>query len=101
MNQMQQMLVEAQRMQRELQKAHAELEQKEFKVTKAGIVEVVMLGSRKVKSITVDPEALSKDNADMIDETLVMALNEALDKIAEEEEAINEKITGAKGGLPF
>jgi DNA-binding protein YbaB len=37
----------------------------------------------------------------MIDETLVMALNEALDKIAEEEEAINEKITGAKGGLPF
>jgi DNA-binding YbaB/EbfC family protein len=101
MNQMQQMLVEAQRMQRELQKAHAELEQKEFKVTKAGIVEVVMLGSRKVKSIMVDPEALSKDNADMIDETLVMALNEALDKIAEEEEAINEKITGAKGGLPF
>jgi nucleoid-associated protein EbfC len=101
MNQMQQMLVEAQRMQRELQKAHAELEQKEFKVTKAGVVEVVMLGSRKIKSIKVEPDALSKENEEMIEETLSLAINEALEKIAQAEEAINEKITGAKGGLPF
>lgn len=101
MNQMQQMLIQAQRMQRELEKAHAELEKKEFKVNKAGIVEVTLTGDKKVQSIHIEPDALSADEADMIQDTLVLAINEALDQILAEENALNEKVTGRKGAFPF
>lgn len=101
MNQMQQMLMQAQRMQRELEKAHAALEAKEFLVKKAGIVEITILGNKTIKEIKIDPEALTKDNADMIQDTLMMAINEGLKQIASEEEALSEKVTGRKGAFPF
>lgn len=101
MNQMQQMLARAQKMQRELQKAQAALAETEFKVSKAGIVEVVVMGDRSVKSISIDKDALEPDSKDMIEETIVLAINEALEKIEAENERIQEEITGQKGGLGF
>jgi DNA-binding YbaB/EbfC family protein len=101
MNQMQQMLAQAQRMQRELVKAHEALDAKDFTVKKAGIVEVTLKGNRQVSAVKIDPSALSADNKDMIEDTLVMAINEALDDIKKESDAIDERITGQKGALPF
>ena len=99
MNQMQQMLMQAQKMQRQLQKAHAELEQKEFTVEKAGLVTVVLTGNKKVKSIAIDKDALNPDDAEMVEETIVSAINEAIEKITAEANAIDEEITGRSGGL--
>ena len=98
MNQMQQMLANAQRMQRELQKAQAALAEKEFSVSKNGMVELVMLGDRSVQSLTIDKDALDPENAELLSDTIVLALNEALEAIDEENAAIEERITG-KGGL--
>ena len=78
MNQMQQMLMQAQKMQRELARAHEELDQKEFSVKKAGIVEVVLKGDKSVVAIKIEPSALSGDNAEMIQDTLALAFNEAM-----------------------
>ena len=97
MNQMQQMLMNAQRMQRELQKANAALDAKEFHVSKGGMVELTMLGNRTVKELVIDKEALDPDNAEMLSDTIVMALNEALEAIQEESDAIQERITGKTG----
>ena len=44
MNQMQQLLMQANKMQRELQKAHEALNEKEFTASNAGMVEVTMKG---------------------------------------------------------
>lgn len=96
-NPMQQMLAQAQRMQRELKKAHDELEQKEFKVSKSGMVELVVLGSRKIKSINIDKYALDPENKEMLEEAISLALNEALEQIAKENDEIETKITGQKG----
>ena len=96
-NPMQQMLAQAQRMQRELKKAHDELEQKEFKVSKSGMVELVVLGSRKIKSINIDEDALDPENKEMLEEAISLALNEALEQIAKENDEIEIKITGQKG----
>ncbi len=98
MNQMQQMLANAQRMQREMQKAQAALAEKEFKVSKNGMVELVMLGNRSVQSLTIDKDALDPENAELLSDTIVLALNEALEAIDEENAAIEERVTG-KGGL--
>lgn len=97
MNQMQQMLAQAQKMQRQLAKAKEELAAKEFLIKKAGIVEVVILGDRTIKSIKIEPSALEADNADMIEETLAMAINEGLETVQHESDAIEEKITGQRG----
>lgn len=101
MNQMQQMLANAQRMQRELNKAYAALEEKEFTASKSGIVEVVVLGNKQIKSINIDKDALDPENKEMVEEAIVLALNEVNAKIDEEKDAIEEKITGKGGGLGF
>jgi DNA-binding YbaB/EbfC family protein len=94
MNQMQQMIMQAQRMERELKKANAALAEKEFKVSKNGMVELTMLGSREVKELSIDKDALDPENAEMLQETIVLALNEALEAIQKESDEIQERITG-------
>ncbi len=100
MNQMQQMLMQAQRMQRELKKAQDALDVKEFTVSKGGMVEVKVLGSRKIENINIDADALDPENKDMLEETILMALNEVFETIQEESDAIQEKVTG-QSGFPF
>ena len=97
MNPMQQMLANAQRMQRELAKAKAALAEKEFKVSKGGMIELTILGDRTVKELKIDKDALDPDNAEMLSETIALALNEALSDIQKESDAIEERITGNTG----
>ena len=97
MNQMQQMLMNAQRMQRELQKAHAALAETEFKVSKAGMVELVMMGDRTLKEIRIDKDALDPEMAEDLQEAIKLAINEALEKINAANDEIEEKITGKTG----
>ena len=98
---MQQMMAQAQKMQRELQKAMRELEAKEFTFSKGGAVTVKMYGSGQVISVNIDEDAFDKDNKEMVEDLIVMAINEGLEAIETEKEAINERITGQKGGFGF
>ena len=97
---MQQMMIQAQKIQREMQKAQAELAKKEFKASKAGLVEVVVLGSKEVVSINIDKDGFDADNKEMIEELIASALNELFEQIDEENDAIQERIAG-KSGLGF
>ncbi len=96
---MQQMLMQAQKMQRELKKAQDALKEKEFKVSKAGIVTIVMKGDRTLVSLDIDKDALNEESKDMVQDALTLAINEAISEIEKESEAINEQITGRAGGL--
>ena len=98
---MQQMMAQAQKMQRELKKAQAELAQKEFKVSKGGAVTVIVLGNKEIKSIDIDKDAFEPDSKEMIEELIPLAINEAFAQIDKESEAINERITGQRGGFGF
>lgn len=96
---MQQMIAQAQKMQRELNKALEELKKKEFKVSKGGAVTVIVMGSKEVKSIDIDKDAFDPDNKEMVEEMIALAINEAISQIEKETEEINERITGRSGGL--
>ena len=98
---MQQMMAQAQKMQRELKKAMAELAEKEFVVSKGGAVTVTVLGSKEIKSINIEADAFDVDNKEMVEDMIALAINEALEKIEAESEAINERITGQPGGFGF
>ena len=101
MNQMQQMLMQAQKMQREMAKANAALDEKEFKVSKNGMVELTITGNNTIKALDIDADALDPENNEMLEEAIKMAFEEALKQIAEERAEIEEKITGRAGGFGF
>jgi DNA-binding YbaB/EbfC family protein len=94
---MQQMLMRAQKIQREMKKAHDELDAKEFAVSKNGMVELVMLGNRTIKSLKIEPDALDPENVEMLQDTIILAINEANEAITAANDEIEEKITGQTG----
>lgn len=101
MNQMQQMIIQMQKAQRELQRAHAELEQKEFKINKAGLVDIVVLGSKEIVSINIESDGFEADNKEMIEDLIKDGINEIYAQIDEESSKIDEKIAGKSGGFGF
>ena len=96
---MQQMIAQAQKMQRELKKAMAALAEQDFVSNKGGLVKVTLKGDRTVSSIEIEKDAFDPENKEMIEESIVLAINELNDQITEAEEEINERITGNKGGF--
>ena len=72
---MQQMMAQAQKMQRELRKAQAELALKEFTVSKGGAVSVVVLGSKEIKKVEIDKDAFDPENKEMIEDLISMSIN--------------------------
>lgn len=99
MNQMQAMIQQAQKMQRELKKAQEALDAKEFVINKSGIVTVTVMGSKEIKSINIDKDAFDPDNKELIEDSIALALKEAFEKIDAEVAEFNERITGRAGGL--
>ena len=62
-----------------------------------GLVEIQMTGEHEVKSVKIDPEALeSKEDIEMIEDSLVAAFNDAIKQIERE----TEKSLGGFSGLP-
>ncbi len=94
---MQQMLAQAQKMQRQMEKAQAQLEAKEFTITKNGAVTVKALGSRKIISIDIDDSILSPEDKDMLQDMITMAINEIMEIISAEEEKIKASATSGFG----
>jgi DNA-binding YbaB/EbfC family protein len=61
-----------------------------------GMVKVQMDGHKAVKSLHIDPEVVSKDDVDMLQDLVMAAINEASRKV---DEAVQEKMAGLTGGL--
>lgn len=79
---LQNMMRQAQKMQEDMQKAKAEIEATEFKGTAGGgMVEVVITGDRKVKSVNLKPEIVDPDDIEMLEDLIVASTNDALSKI--------------------
>ena len=98
---MQQMMIQAQKMQREIKKALDELAKEEFTCSKGGAVTVVMYGDGSLKSVSIDEDAFEKENKEMIEELIVMAIKELSEQVEATKEEVNERITGSRGGLGF
>ena len=96
---MQQMMAQAQKMQRELKKAMAALAEQDFVSNKGGLVTVTLKGNHRVESIVIEKDAMDEENKEMIEESIVLAINELNEQISAAEEEINERITGSKAGF--
>jgi DNA-binding YbaB/EbfC family protein len=69
------MMKQAQQMQERLQKQMAELRVEGN--AGGGMVTVVVNGAKHVQSLTIDPEVVSKDDVEMLQDMIVAAINDA------------------------
>jgi len=90
----QQMMKQAQQMQERLQKQMAEL--KVEATAGGGMVTVVMNGAKQVLSLKIDPEAVSKDDVEMLQDLILAAINDAQRKA---DDAMQRQMSGMMGGL--
>ena len=61
-----------------------------------GMVRVTMNGEKQLLSLTLDPEAVNKDDVEMLQDLVLAAVNEAARKV---DEALKQKIGGLAGGM--
>ena len=90
----QQMMKQAQQMQERLQKQMAELRVEGN--AGGGMVTVTVNGAKQIQSLKIDPEVVSKDEIEMLQDLIVAAVNDAHRKVDEE---MAQKMGGMMGGL--
>ena len=93
---------QAQRMQRQMEESQKELETKEFTAKAGGgAVEVTVTGAREVTRVIIDKDAVDPEETEMLQDMIMVAVNDALHQAEEANSAIMGKMTGGLGGLPF
>lgn len=95
------LMQQAQKMQREMEKAQKDLEAKEFEITSAGGgIKIIINGAKQIKSIDIDKEIIDPEDKEMLQDMLVVAINEAIALVVSEEQKILAK-QQANMRLPF
>jgi nucleoid-associated protein EbfC len=96
-NNMQQMLKQVQKMQRDVEAAQEELKGEIVEASAGGGMVVVRVsGDLQVKSVTIDPDAVDPEDVEMLGDMVLAAVNEALRSA---QELAEKKMGGATGGL--
>ncbi len=97
------LMKQAQRMQRQMEEGQKELEVKEFTATAGGgAVEVKVNGKKEIVSVKLSEEVVDPEDIEMLQDLIVAATNEALRQAEEAANALMGKMTGGLGGgFPF
>ena len=99
------LMKQAQRMQKQMEESKAALEEKEYEGTAGGgVVKVKMNGKKEITGVSISPEAVDPDDVEMLEDLVLAAVNEVLRLQADDESEVMGKIAGMGGlggGLPF
>lgn len=97
------LMKQAQRMQRQMEESQKELEVKEFTAKSGGgAVEVTVTGKKEITKVKLSEEVVDPDDIEMLEDLVMAAVNEAL-RMADEAsaEVMNKMTGGLGGGFPF
>ena len=91
------MLKQAQKMQEDMAVLQEELAVKEYTATAAsGMVSVTVDGGHKIKKLTINPEIIDPDDAEMLEDLITVAVNEAIQNASDD---ANQQMSAITGGL--
>jgi DNA-binding YbaB/EbfC family protein len=90
----QQMMKQAQQMQERLQKQMNELRVEA--TAGGGMVTVVLNGNKHIQSLKIDPEVVSKDDVEMLQDLILAAIHDAQRKV---DDAVQTQMGGMMSGL--
>ena len=89
------LMKQAQRMQRQMEEGQKELEVKEFTATAGGgAVEVKVNGKKEIVSVKLTEEVVDPDDIEMLQDLIVAAVNQVIRQVEDEAAAAMGKMTG-------
>ena len=89
------MIKQAQKMQAQITELQEDIENREFTSTSGGgAVEVTLTGRKEIKSLTIKPEVVDPEDIEMLQDLIISAFNDAVNKINETSESEMAAITG-------
>ena len=95
------LMKQAQRMQRQMEEKQKELEEKEYVASSGGgAVEATVTGKKILTKLTISPDAVDPDDVEMLQDMIIAAVNEAINQAESESD---ELMRGISSGLnvPF
>ncbi len=94
------LMKQAQRMQRQMEESAKELETREYTATAGGgVVSVTVTGKMVVTKVSISPEAVDPEDVETLEDLVMAAVNEAVKQANEDSQAVMGKISGGLGGL--
>ena len=94
------LMKQAQKMQKQMEENQKALEEKEFTAAAGGgAVEVTVTGKREVTKVKLSEEVVDPDDIEMLEDLIAAATNEALRRAEEAASSAMAKLTGGLGGL--
>ena len=94
------LMKQAQKLQKQMEVTQKALEEKEFTATAGGgAVEVTVSGKREIVKVKLSEEAVDPDDVEMLEDLIVAATNEALRQAEEAAASAMSALTGGLGGL--
>ena len=89
------MLKQAQKMQEDMANLQADLEQREFSGSAGGgMVEATVTGKHELVALKINPDAIDPDDAEMLEDLITVAVNEAIGNATKTSEEEMGAITG-------
>ncbi len=89
------MLKQAQKMQEDMAALQEDLENREYTATSGGgLISVTVDGKHLIKNIKIEPDAVDPDDAEMLEDLITVAVNEAISKAIKTAEEEMGAITG-------
>mgnify|MGYP000245079463 CR=1 FL=1 len=96
------LMKQAQRMQRKMEETQAALAEKKIETTSGGgAVKIVITGKKVIESIKINPEVVDSDDVEMLEDLILSAVNEAVRQADEYANSEMSKVTGGMGGGLF
>ncbi|MCL2611215.1 MAG: YbaB/EbfC family nucleoid-associated protein [Defluviitaleaceae bacterium] len=95
------LMKQAQKMQKQMEKKQEELMLKTIDVSSGGgAVKLVITGSKEIKEIKIDPQVVDPDDVEGLEDLMLSAVNEA---IRQADDLFNHEMSKISGGvnLPF
>lgn len=95
------LMKQAQKMQEDMMKAKADLEEKVFETSVGGgAVVLKMNGAKQLLEVNIKPEVLDPEDVEMLEDMILSAVNQAINQVEEASQSELGKLTGGMG-LPF
>jgi nucleoid-associated protein EbfC len=92
------MLNKLKKIQKQMMEAQEALERKEFFGKSSGVV-VVMQGTKQVIDVQINPEVL--EEVELLQDSILLAVNDALKQIEKEQEETMGQFSGGMSGFGF
>ena len=95
---MQALMKQAQNLQKDMMKNKEEIDQKDF-IGESSLIKVTMKGTKEVTKVEINKDSLEKEDIEMLEDMILLAVNDANKKVDQFTEQKMGKFSNAMPGL--